>query len=164
MPIPVHSANWDPPRLHILWPKWHKTFPHQVDITGSPLPSPSQTLSKKGQWTTVHWQHQQKGCNVFFHKTLTSGHWEVFERYALLSTAPLPDTPAVSWLLDQALLLCRWPLRASCPRFGASSTGTLELTSFSPHPGKCPLQEQSSKASSYTSSHHQAMPRFSDFH
>lgn len=122
-------------------------FPSSFSL---PLPSPSQIPSRKGQWLRVCWQPWQQGCDVFFHKASTSGHWEVFERDALLSAAPSPDTPAISWLL------CRWLLRPSSPRFDASATGTPELESSA--------WKTSSKSSPHPSSHHQAMPRFSELH
>lgn len=91
-----------PSRLHISWLKWRRTFPHQVKATDFPVFHSSNTeqerLTNKGQRATLA---ARPRC-VF-----TQGHRKNFEISAVLSAAPLPDTPVISCVPDQALLLCR---------------------------------------------------------
>lgn len=99
MPISVHSDKWDLLRLHISWLKRHKTFPYQVDLTDFPVPFPSPVRPK---------QERPANSNPLLtlgRKAATrfSTRPQLQDRgFGKICLASLPNTPAISWLLDQA--------------------------------------------------------------
>lgn len=160
MPIPVHSAKWDPPRLHISWLKWHKTFLYQVALTDFPLPSPSLFLLPPKYWAGKVDDLGSAGNTgskavMCFSTRPQLQATEKFLKEMPCWVLPLHQTPQPSagcWIK----LCCSVGGCSELPPPDASSTGTPELESSA--------WKTSSKSSPHPSSHHQAMPRFSELH
>lgn len=158
MSTAVHSASRDPFKTTHFLAQIALNIP--LPSEGYRFPSFSFLKYRAGRLTMrVCWQHWQQGCNASPHKAIKN----VFKDMPCW-VLPLCQTPQSSAVcLDQALLLCGWPPRASC-RLEASSKGTLELTGLRPQPGRYPLHEPLLKSSSHSSSCHHSMSRFSDFY